>query len=306
MLSLKQQDGFLHQTMLGTVKNWFDKLIRWIDWPPPKPKSGINYVWWEFLGDILDELMMLTDRETDEFRQRDFSNPDDIRELIRIWILPDFHRYTPTSQDKIKHTLAFYLATRSDKLGWVFPSFTIPVNAPSAHLFYSLVWETLYKEPAPVTIDPDKYEECEQLSFINSLEKTLQAPQETPEQWPCPKRKGLILPSRLNRHNADSPLQSLQNWATSGTLPDETESLPCDAARWAKKADPDYMRQTACARYQKAKENGMHISRITLHFNQTVGEGYQKEAPHKPVKTAKARFLFDKLGFLVNVYPVLK
>lgn len=291
--------------MFSIAKDLWKKLILWIDWSPAKPRPGINYVWWEFLGDILDDLTMPSDRETDEFTRRDLSNPDDIRELIRVWILPDFVRYTPASREKIRNTLAFYLATRSAKLEWVFPSFDIPVKVPSAHLFYSLVWEALYKEPVPINIDVEKYEECERLSFINSLEKTIEVPAMAQTRLPYPERRGLVLPERLNRHNADIPLQSLQNRAKNGILPDGTPSLPADAARWTAGADPAYMRQTAYDRYLRAKENGRHITRLTLHFNQTVGEGYLKKSPDILVKTRKARFLFDKLGFLVNGYPVL-
>lgn len=291
--------------MPGILKDWYDKLILWIDWPPPKPKPGIHSVWWEFLGDILDDLTMLTDRETDEFRQRDFSDPDDIRELIRSWILPDFYRYTPASQEKIRNTLIFYLATRSDKLEWVFPSFGIPLNVPSAHLFYSLVWETLYEEPVPVDIILQKYEECERLSFINSLEKEIE-PAQSSQTFTFPKRMGLILPSRMNRHNANISPESLKAWANTGILPDGTKSLPGDAARWTNSADPDFMRQNAYERYQRSKENGIHIARLTFHFNQTVGEGYRKENPDTLVKTRKARFLFDKLGILSIDSPVLR
>lgn len=248
---------------------------------------------------------MLTDQETGHFSEREFSDPEAIRELIRSWILPDFYRYTPASQEKIRNTLAFYLATRSDKLEWIFPSFAIPLNVPTAHLFYSLVWEALYKEAPPVDIDKEKYEECERLSFINSLEKTMESGS-TEEEYPFPERKGLILPERLNRHHSGLSLPSLQQWVTTGILPDNTKALPADAARWTDSADPDYIRQTAYARYQRNRENGAHLSRLTLHFNQTVGEGYLKENPDTLIKTRKARFLFDKLGFLTDCYPLLR
>lgn len=291
--------------MSGLIKDWYDKLILWIDWPPPKPRPGIRYVHWEFLGDILDDLTMLTDQETGHFSEREFSDPEAIRELIRSWILPDFYRYTPASHEKIRNTLAFYLATRSGKLEWVFPSFNIPLKVPSAHLFYSLVWEALYKETVPVDIDPEQYEECGRLSFINSLEKTMK-PGSTEKEYPFPERKGLILPERLNRHHSGLSPASLQQWARTGNLPDNTKALPADAARWTDSADPDYMRQSAYARYQKNRGNGIHLSHLTLHFNQTVGEGYLKENPDTLVKTRKARFLFDKLGFLVECHPILR
>lgn len=291
--------------MFGILKDWFDKLIHWIDWPPPKPGPGIKYVYWEFLGDILDELTMLSDREIEEFSERDFSGPDEIRELIRMWMLPDFDRYTASSQEKIRNTLGYYLATRSEKLEWVFPSFGVPLNVPSARLFYSLVWEALYHEPVPVAIDTSLYEECERLSFINSLEKEI-APPDSTQKRPFPERKGLILPVRLDRHNADIPNQSLQNRAKNGILPDGTKALPADSARWTDSADPDYMRQNACARYQQRREKGMHVSRLTLHFSQTAGEGYLKDRPDNPVKTRKARFLFGKLGILLIDGPVLR
>ena len=291
--------------MFGLIKNWYDKLVLWIDWPPPKPRPGIRYVHWEFLGDILDDLCMLTDQEIGDFSERDFNDPDEIRKLIRLWVLPDFVRYTPASQEKIRNTLTYYLVTHSEKLEWVFPSFHIPLNVPSARLFYSLVWETLYEEPLPVDIDPEKYEECERLSFINSLEKTMESGS-TEKGYPFPERKGFILPERLNRHISSLSLQSLQQWAGTGLTPDNTKALPADAARWTGSADPDYMRQMAYARYQRNRENGIHLSRLTLHFNQTVGEGYLKEAPDTLVKTRKARFLFDKLGFLLDCHPLLR
>lgn len=292
--------------MFSIVKNWFEKLVLWIDWPPPKPRPGIKYVWWEFPGDLLDDLSMLSDRETGEFKNRDFSDADNIRELVREWILPDFHRYTPTSQRKIRDSLTYYLATRSEKLEWVFPSFNIPVRILSAHQFYSLVWECLYGEPVPASIDLRQYEECPHLSFINSLEKTLAPDQAGNGEYPYPERKGLILPSRLDRHNTDIPLEAFQKWATQGVSPDMMESLPCDAARWTVNADPDYLRQSACAAYQKRREMGIHVSRLTLHFNQTVGEGYLKGNPDKLLKTNKARFHFDKLGLLLIGYPLLR
>ena len=277
--------------MFGIVKDWFEKLILWIDWPPPKPRPGIRYVHWEFLGDILDDLATLTDREIEEFSRRDFSSPDDIRELIRLWILPDFHRYTPASKEKIRNTLDFYLATRSEKLEWVFPSFAIPVKAHSAFLFYSLVREALYREPLPSAIDSRQYEECERPSFINSLEKMPEFPDGGEKPRPLPERKGLNLPARLDRHHADMSLEP---------------SALKDAVRWKTSVDHDFIRQTACERYQKRKENGTVSSRLTFHFSRIVGEGYTSEKPDTLVKTRKARFLFDKLGFLIDCYPVIR
>ncbi len=292
--------------MLGLIKSGWEKLVHWIDWPPPKPRPGIKYVWWEFLGDILDELTLLTDREIMAFKNRDFSHPDEIRELIRLWILPDFHRYTPSSREKIRNTLAFYLASRSEKLEWVFPSFGIPIKVPSASLFYSLVREVLYGEPVPDAIDLRQYEECGRPSFANSLEKTMALHPPETGSLPYPERKGLILPSRLDRHNADIPLEALRQWAKRGILPDKTESIPCDAARWTDSADPDYMRQSAYAAYRKRRETGMHVSRLTLHFNQHIGEGYRKDDTQTLHKTRKARFLFDKSGILLIDGPLLR
>lgn len=168
---------------------------------------------------------MLTDQETGHFSEREFSDPEAIRELIRSWILLDFYRYTPASQEKIRNTLAFYLATRSDKLEWIFPSFAIPLNVPTAHLFYSLVWEALYKEAPPVDIDKEKYEECERLSFINSLEKTMESGS-TEEEYPFPERKGLILPERLNRHHSGLSLPSRSNGSQPVSCPITRKPCP--------------------------------------------------------------------------------
>lgn len=86
--------------MFGLIKDWYDKLILWIDWPPPKSRPGIRYVHWEFLGDILDDLTMLTDQETGHFSEREFSDPEAIRELIRSWITPRFLSLYPRQSGK--------------------------------------------------------------------------------------------------------------------------------------------------------------------------------------------------------------
>lgn len=52
----------------------------------------------------------------------------------------------------------------------------------------------------------------------------------TEEEYPFPERKGLILPERLNRHHSGLSLPSLQQWVTTGILPDNTKALPADAS----------------------------------------------------------------------------
>ena len=102
--------------MFGTVKKGFGKLVAWLDWPPPKPRAGLNDVHWEFLGDLLGELTATTDRETACLMRTNLSDPDNVRALAECWIRPAWQRLTPSSREKIRHTLDFYLTGDSGKI----------------------------------------------------------------------------------------------------------------------------------------------------------------------------------------------
>lgn len=75
-----------------------------------KEKETRNPVYWEFLGDIFDELLSLTDEEAAEINKLDFSREEQTRQLIQTWMLPDFFRFSPDSHEKIRNTLAYYLS----------------------------------------------------------------------------------------------------------------------------------------------------------------------------------------------------
>lgn len=293
--------------MFGTLKQGFEKLVEWLDFPPPRPKPGVSDIHWEFMGDLLGELAALSDTETAGFMSRDFSTPEAIRELAETWIRPAYARFIPSSREKIMNTLDYCLATGNEKTGWVFPSYGLPLAVPSARFFFSIVRETLSGSPVTATVDPARYRENGRQAFANTLYSDLLSEADENGPFPdWPERKGLILPRSLERHAASQPLERLRRWAETGTTPDGIPGLPCDAARWHQRVDTDTIREMAAARFDKQKHDRLGVRRLTLSFTHIVGEGYLANRPDTLVTTRKARCIIDRLGFIVRCYPVLR
>ena len=98
----------------------------------------------------------------------------------------------------------------------------------------------------------------------------------------------------------------MRRWAATGITPDGIQGLPCDAARWTAKTDPDTIRAMAASRFARQQGDRLRVHRLTLTFSHPVGEGYLAEAPDTLVTTRKARCLIDRMGYLVRCYPVLR
>lgn len=290
-------------TLLGKT---FAKVVEWLDFPPPKSAPGTLDVHWEFMGDLLGELTSLSDTETAEFLQRDFSKPANISELTKQWILPSWGRFTPSSRDKIIHTLDYFLTTGNEKINWIFPSFCIPINTP-AHPFFSAIRKELTEQPFPDTTTLTRYRENGRTAFANTLFSVRPGWEDTNTSLqPLPVRHGLNLPRDMERHAKTQTLESLKRWATTGTTPDGITGTPCDAARWNKGTDTNAIHAIAAARFAEQKHDRLGVNRITIIFAHTVGEGYLAYQPDILVTTRKVRCIIDRLGFLVRCYPVLR
>ena len=130
--------------------------------PPPKIK-----VCWDFLAEILGDLRFLNDEEQNILGTLDYHDPKVLLEIIREFIVPQYNFFSDENREKIKNSLAYYIATDSKKLDRVFPSRLINLEA-SGKLFYTLVWKELFGN-YPEQIDPDCYEEDCSSKFIMSL-----------------------------------------------------------------------------------------------------------------------------------------
>ena len=108
---------------------------------------------------------MLTDEELMEVEGLNNYNPKVLQEIIREFVVPTID----ISLLKIRNTLTYYLATGNEKLGWVFPSYQIPIDDDVGKLFYTIVWQELYGTDDPAPINPDDYEEDCSPDFINSV-----------------------------------------------------------------------------------------------------------------------------------------
>lgn len=292
--------------MFAFIRKPLRKLVEWLDFPPPAPLPGVIDIHWEFMGDLLGELTALSDTETAAFLHRDFTDPDAIRELTRQWIWPAWARFTPVSREKILHTLDYCLATGSEKTGWIFPSYGIPIHT-EARLFFATVRKELAKRPVPDTVERHRYRENGRQAFANTLFSDMKA--ENDENGPLPerpRRQGLVLPRDMQRHAASQPIELIRRWATTGITPDGVPGLPCDAARWTSGTAPDTIREMAAARFERQKHDRLGVYRLTLAFSHPVGEGFLAGHPDTTVTTRKARCMIDRLGFLVRCYPILR
>lgn len=212
--------------MFAFIRKPLRKLVEWLDFPPPAPLPGVIDIHWEFMGDLLGELTALSDTETVAFLHRDFTDPDAIRELTRQWIWPAWARFTPVSREKILHTLDYCLATGSEKTGWIFPSYGIPIRT-EARLFFATVRKELAKRPVPDTIERHRYRENRRQAFANTLFSDMKAENDENGPFPeRPRRQGLVLPRDMQRHAASQPLELIRRWATTGITPDGVPVFP--------------------------------------------------------------------------------
>lgn len=161
-------------------------------------------VCWDFLALIMNRFY-LTDDEITEFMEIDDHNPDILLEIIREYLVPDYHCLSSKSKEKIKNTLTYYLATDSEKLEWPFASYYIPLDDAIAKLFYTLVWRELYGTDFPEPINPDDYEEDCSSEYIMSI---YDADPEEDINSPCPVRKEISFTDFMKR------LKQIQTWKT--------------------------------------------------------------------------------------------
>ena len=126
-------------------------------------------VCWDILAKLLGYMLLLTDEEQIELGKLDNHNPRVLQEIIEEFVVPHYRYFPPENQEKIRNTLTYYLATDSEKLGWVFPSYQIAIDDAVAKIFYTIVWQKLYGTDFPEPINPDDYEEDCSPDFINSV-----------------------------------------------------------------------------------------------------------------------------------------
>lgn len=123
------------------------------------------------IGYILIRLMGLSSRETMNLMQRDDQNPRELREIIRQYVVPAFMEYNQWSQQTMQISLEYYLGTNSALLDRVLPMFQIPLDPPSGHDFFLMVWQELFGTDSPPQINPHDYVEDFSLTFANSVRK---------------------------------------------------------------------------------------------------------------------------------------
>ncbi|EEO27965.1 hypothetical protein [Oxalobacter paraformigenes] len=262
--------------------------------------------YWGFMGDILGELILPTDEEIIEFAQRDFTETVALRYFLQPWIMPDFYLFTEESKLRIRDTLAWYLHQPEKELDSIVNAFQIPIPIASAKQFYTVIWQEFFLSNFPDPINPDDYEEDTSPEFINSLYKTAERPDwSDTSYYASPERIGTVRTDLLEWYSPERTLDEMKLWATTGIRPNNIKGLMSDAAKWLDYYDMNRANQRALNQFGELQENGLYVDRLTLTFEKDIGIGFFKGTT-KPVKTRRARFLFDRLGNLLTNYPILK
>lgn len=262
--------------------------------------------YWGFLGDILGELILPTDEEIIEFAQRDLSETVALRYFLQPWIMPDFYRFTEESRLRIRDTLSWYLYQPEKELDSIINTFQLPIPVASSKQLYTVIWQEFFLSDFPDPIDPEEYTLDTSPEFINSLYKNAERPDwSDTSYYASPERIGTVSTELPQCSSPDRTLDEIRLWATTGIRPNNIRGLMSDAVKWLDHKDMDRCNETARAQFEKLQQKGLYVDRLTLTFEKDIGIGFFKGTV-TPVRTKKARFLFDRLGNLLANYPVLK
>ena len=120
-----------------------------------------------------------------------------------------------------------------------------------------------------------------------------------------PERIGTVKKDLIEWYTPDRSLEEIQRWALTGIRPNNIPGLISDATKWLDWYDMNRGNERALKQFGELQENGLYVDRLTLTFDKDIGIGFFAGTT-KPVKTRRARFLFDKLGNLLANYPILK
>lgn len=262
--------------------------------------------YWGFMGDILGELILPTDEEIIDFAQRDLTSTVALRYFLQPWIMPDFFLFTEESKQRIRDTLSWYLHQPDKELDSIVNAFQIPINVASSKQLYTVIWQEFFLSDFPDPIDPDDYEEDTSPEFINSLYKMAERPDWSDTSYYAnPERIGTVKTDLLEWYTPDRSLDEIERWALTGVRPNNIRGLKSDATKWLDWYDMNRGNERALKQFEELQENGLFVDRLTLTFDKEIGIGFFAGTT-TPVKTRRARFLFDKLGNLLANYPILK
>jgi len=101
------------------------------------------------LGDILDNLVggADDDKMTDKYSTLNVNNEQEVREVIKEMMKPDFEAKVDSYKNFVKNTIAYYLITDEVNFELVFEARLPPFYAPdNAKDFYIWTWKEFFGE----------------------------------------------------------------------------------------------------------------------------------------------------------------
>ena len=102
-----------------------------------------------FIDYLLNGLMGLgdVDEECDKLSHIESSNRDQVKNLIRTYLQPEYEGGTTAYQQTVKFNLSYYLTTNTIDFERVFNSNLLPIDCPQpARLFFEWMWQVYYPD----------------------------------------------------------------------------------------------------------------------------------------------------------------
>jgi hypothetical protein len=102
-----------------------------------------------FIYDLLSGLTGLADvdEEVDKLSYVDSNNQDQVKNLIKTYLLPRYQNGTIAYQQTIKFNLSYYLTTNAINFEEVYDSGLLPIECPkSARLFFEWIWQVYFPD----------------------------------------------------------------------------------------------------------------------------------------------------------------
>jgi len=101
-----------------------------------------------YIHEVVSPLIGGADSEEsiDMYGHYNSDSEQEVKQLAREVLLPEFKKQKPVLQEVVKHTLAYYLTYPKQNFEAIFNSLLLPLSTPkNARLFFQWIWEVFFE-----------------------------------------------------------------------------------------------------------------------------------------------------------------